>query len=54
VTIFLDDRKLLNDFKAGDRAALSKVYYHYVGFVETIVRNGFLEKNSKAKCAGYF
>src|SRR5262245_9496089 len=39
--IFREDRDLLRRFREGDRAALEKVYWAYVGTVVKILRFGF-------------
>jgi RNA polymerase sigma factor (sigma-70 family) len=38
MTIFLNDEQLLRQFRAGDRDALSAVYWHYVDAVECVLR----------------
>jgi RNA polymerase sigma factor (sigma-70 family) len=38
MTIFVSDENLLLGFRAGDKAALSRVYCHYVDAVETLLR----------------
>jgi RNA polymerase sigma factor (sigma-70 family) len=38
MTIFLNDEQLLRQFRAGDRDALSAVYWHYVDAVEGVLR----------------
>jgi RNA polymerase sigma factor (sigma-70 family) len=38
VTIFLQNRALLDQFKRGDRAALTAVYRHYVNDIEGLLR----------------
>lgn len=40
--VFHNDRPLLDGFRRGDRAALSKVYFHYVDAVATLARCGFV------------
>ena len=42
MTIFRDDRPLLDAFRRGDRAAAERVYYHYVDDVDKLVRRGFI------------
>jgi RNA polymerase sigma-70 factor (ECF subfamily) len=37
-----DDRQLLDGFRRGDRAALSRVYEAYVGELELVARRGFV------------
>src|SRR5260370_5321920 len=37
MTIFMHDEDLLFRFRAGDRKALSTVYWHYVAAVETLL-----------------
>jgi RNA polymerase sigma-70 factor (ECF subfamily) len=46
VTIFADNRALLDRFRRGDRDALAKVYYHYVDEVATLARRGFTIESS--------
>jgi RNA polymerase sigma-70 factor, ECF subfamily len=46
VTIFADNRDLLDRFRRGDRAALSEVYYRYVDEVATLARRGFTIESS--------
>jgi RNA polymerase sigma-70 factor, ECF subfamily len=41
VPLLTEDRPLLAAFRAGDRAALEKVYHHYVGGVARRMRMGF-------------
>jgi RNA polymerase sigma factor (sigma-70 family) len=41
VTVFAGDRALLDAFRRGERAALSRVYYEYVDDIATVVRYGF-------------
>jgi RNA polymerase sigma factor (sigma-70 family) len=41
VTIFDNNRDLLDRFRRGDRAALAEVYYRYVDDVATLARRGF-------------
>jgi RNA polymerase sigma factor (sigma-70 family) len=38
MTVFANDEDLLRRFRAGDREALSAVYWHYVGSVENLLR----------------
>lgn len=40
MTIFLNDPGLLQRFRAGNRDALARVYWEYVGVVETLLRRG--------------
>jgi RNA polymerase sigma-70 factor (ECF subfamily) len=40
--IFLDNRTLLESFRAGDRESLAKIYLAYVDRVATLVRRGFV------------
>ena len=42
MTIFEGNRALLLAFRAGDRQALTEVYWHYVAAVERILRRGFV------------
>jgi RNA polymerase sigma factor (sigma-70 family) len=46
VTIFRDDRPLLERFRRGERAALSAVYERYVDDVATLARRGFTIESS--------
>jgi RNA polymerase sigma factor (sigma-70 family) len=41
MTLFLDTPALLEQFRRGDREALSAVYEHYVAEVEAVVKRGF-------------
>lgn len=41
MTIFLEDRALLDRYRRGDREALAMVYRHYVDGVATMARRGF-------------
>lgn len=40
--VFLNDRPLLDGFRRGERAALSRVYFHYVDAVAMLARCGFV------------
>ena len=46
MTIFRDDRPLLERFRRGERAALSAVYERYVDDVATLARRGFTIESS--------
>jgi RNA polymerase sigma factor (sigma-70 family) len=46
MTIFLNDRDLLRDFREGHRWALERVYWAYIDKVERIVRFGFVRGDS--------
>lgn len=46
MTIFRDDRPLLERFRRGDRAALTAVYERYVDDVATLARRGFTMESS--------
>jgi RNA polymerase sigma factor (sigma-70 family) len=46
MTIFVDDRELLRDFREGRRGALERVYRAYVDKVERIIRFGFVRGDS--------
>jgi RNA polymerase sigma factor (sigma-70 family) len=46
VTIFANDRELLDRFRRGDRAALTAVFEHYVDDVATLARRGFTIESS--------
>jgi RNA polymerase sigma factor (sigma-70 family) len=41
VTVFADNRPLLDAFRRGDREALSTVYFHYVDDIAAVIRHGF-------------
>lgn len=41
MTIFEGNRELLLAFRAGDRAALAEVYWHYAAWAERLLRRGF-------------
>jgi RNA polymerase sigma factor (sigma-70 family) len=41
LTIFTNNRALLDRFRRGERSALSEVYYRYVDEVATLARRGF-------------
>ena len=41
MTVFAENRPLLDAFRRGDRTALSTVYFHYVDDIAALVRNGF-------------
>lgn len=40
MTIFLNNRMLLDAFRKGEEAALSEVYFHYVDFIDHLLRAG--------------
>jgi RNA polymerase sigma factor (sigma-70 family) len=46
MTIFANDRALLDRFRSGDRAALAAVFEHYVDDVATLARRGFTIESS--------
>jgi RNA polymerase sigma factor (sigma-70 family) len=46
VTIFVDNRDLLERFRRGERAALAAVYERYVDEVATLARRGFTIESS--------
>lgn len=46
MTIFADNRDLLDRFRRGDRDALAAVYYRYVDEVATLARRGFTIESS--------
>jgi RNA polymerase sigma factor (sigma-70 family) len=46
MTIFADDRALLDRFRRGDRAALAAVFERYVDEVATLARRGFTIESS--------
>jgi RNA polymerase sigma factor (sigma-70 family) len=52
LTLFLENRPLLNAFRHGDTQALGRVYTHYFSQVEQIIRHGFFEKRSGRKVPG--
>jgi RNA polymerase sigma factor (sigma-70 family) len=52
MTVFLGDRPLLDAFRRGDRPALAAVYFHYVGDLAAMVRNGFAIPASGTRVRG--
>jgi RNA polymerase sigma factor (sigma-70 family) len=46
MTIFANDRELLDRFRRGDRDALVRVFEHYVDDVATLARRGFTIESS--------
>ena len=46
MTIFANDRDLLDRFRRGERAALAAVFEHYVDDVATLARRGFVIESS--------
>ena len=46
MTIFANDRGLLDRFRRGERAALAAVFEHYVDDVATLARRGFTIESS--------
>lgn len=46
MTIFANDRSLLDRFRRGERAALAAVFEHYVDDVATLARRGFTIESS--------
>jgi RNA polymerase sigma factor (sigma-70 family) len=46
MTIFANDRELLDRFRRGERAALAAVFEHYVDEVATLARRGFTIESS--------
>jgi RNA polymerase sigma factor (sigma-70 family) len=46
VTIFANNRGLLDRFRRGDREALTEVYYRFVDDVATLARRGFTMESS--------
>jgi RNA polymerase sigma-70 factor, ECF subfamily len=46
MTIFANDRALLDRFRRGERAALAAVFEHYVDDVATLARRGFMIESS--------
>ncbi|MEO8553288.1 MAG: RNA polymerase sigma factor [Kofleriaceae bacterium] len=46
MTIFANDRALLDRFRRGERAALAAVFEHYVDDVATLARRGFTIESS--------
>jgi RNA polymerase sigma-70 factor (ECF subfamily) len=46
MTIFVNDRDLLRDFREGRREALERVYWAYIDKVERIIRFGFVRGDS--------
>jgi RNA polymerase sigma-70 factor (ECF subfamily) len=54
VTIFADNRDLLDRFRRGDRKALEQVYYRYIEDVATLARRGFtIESSGHAYVRGH-
>lgn len=53
MTIFANNRDLLDRFRRGDRDALGAVYYRYVDDVATLARRGFtIESSGHARVRG--
>lgn len=52
MTVFADNRPLLDAFRRGDRAALATVYYHYVDDIAAVVRHGFSIPTSGIRVRG--
>ena len=52
MTVFADDRPLLDAFRRGDRAALATVYFHYVDDIAAVIRNGFSIPTSGVRVRG--
>jgi RNA polymerase sigma factor (sigma-70 family) len=46
MTIFANDRELLDRYRRGERAALAAVFEHYVDDVATLARRGFTIESS--------
>ncbi len=46
MTIFRENRALLDEFREGRVEALRTVYYFYVDYIATIIKNGFTESRS--------
>jgi RNA polymerase sigma factor (sigma-70 family) len=53
MTIFLNDPDQLRQFRAGDREALARVYWEYVGAVESLLRRGLAALQDASRCRGY-
>jgi RNA polymerase sigma factor (sigma-70 family) len=54
VTIFANNRELLDRFRRGERDALAAVYYRYVDEVATLARRGFtIESSGHAYVRGH-
>ncbi len=51
MTVFQQDRALLDAFRAGNPEALTRVYWHYVDDVSLVIRRGFVVEGS-ARVAG--
>ena len=52
MTVFVDNRPLLDAFRRGDREALATVYFHYVNDIAAVVRHGFSIPQSGARVRG--
>jgi RNA polymerase sigma-70 factor (ECF subfamily) len=52
MTIFQQDRALLDAFRKGRSKALSTVYFEYVNDIEALIKSGFTEKNSGVFISG--
>ena len=46
MTIFQNNRALLDRFRAGDKAALSEVYFFYINEIEGLIRSGHKTPNA--------
>jgi RNA polymerase sigma-70 factor (ECF subfamily) len=52
IMLLVEDRPLLDAFRRGDRAALEKVYFHYVDAVAALVQRGFVIEARSLKVPG--
>ena len=52
MTVFADNRPLLDAFRRGDRAALATVYHHYVDDIAAVIRHGFSIPTSGIRVRG--
>ncbi len=52
MTLFLNNRPLLEAFRKGDENALHEIYCHYVRKIELFVANGWYNTNSKTRTYG--
>ncbi|MBN2802264.1 MAG: sigma-70 family RNA polymerase sigma factor [Deltaproteobacteria bacterium] len=49
---YTDNKELLTKFKSGNPEAMTTVYRHYVGYVESIIANGFYIHDGKTRIWG--
>ena len=52
MTLFVDNRKFLNDFRHGKHAALRQVYDHYVKQIKLLVANGWYDPEKRTRTYG--